>query len=739
MKKVSTEQSARSGVSAPHSAQRNHGKRLKYFSIRLQLLIAFTVVIGALLSSVSVFTGAQLKKNSVKHFTSIMEHDLMMIGNTVQLLFDDTGNVLSMLAKQEDVRNAGTELYSHINDTEDRKMTDIVRTPRDRKIRNLFKNVQENFPDYIEVYMGTKWGGFTSNHDGFHPRHYDPRERGWYKLASAGQGLTIQMDAFQSALGYSVVGLTKNIYSDTNEYIGAIGIEFSLNTLTEIIARFKMGSTGYFMLVQHDNTILADPMHPQFMFQNLTETTIPDFKRLADAQTAPVTISMDGEQWLCQVYEIDKLKYKIIGLVKQNEVFAEYFKMLKVVIVVGGGLGLLFLIIAFLWGSSIVKPLDRLVAALQNIAHGEGDLTVRLPIIRRDETAEVSHYFNQTIEKICTTVKSVSSHTNALQKIGSDLAVDMEETASSINEITANIESIKKQMMNHASSVIAVGSSLQVITKTIEQIDKHISAQTKGVSVSSADISRMIANIEAVAKGVASNLKTLDELNTAANAGKTAITETVSLTQGVDASSEVLLETSAIIQNIAAQTNLLAMNAAIEAAHAGDAGKGFAVVADEIRKLAEESNRHGKNITVILKELKEKIGRVNDATVSIERQFDSIFTLMEKTKTQEHTIMDAMQEQSTGSGRIMNAMHMIEKVTQKARNNAHDMLAGSNLVASEMERLGAMSDNIANSVTEMAVGAVQINNVVQDVNAITHQNRASIEGLAAEVGKFKIN
>ena len=443
MKKVSTEQSARSGVSDPHSAQRNHGKRLKYFSIRLQLLIAFTVVIGALLSSVSVFTGAQLKKNSVKHFTSIMEHDLMMIGNTVQLLFDDTGNVLSMLAKQEDVRNAGTELYSHINDTEDRKMTDIVRTPRDRKIRNLFKNVQENFPDYIEVYMGTKWGGFTSNHDGFHPRHYDPRERGWYKLASAGQGLTIQMDAFQSALGYSVVGLTKNIYSDTNEYIGAIGIEFSLNTLTEIIARFKMGSTGYFMLVQHDNTILADPMHPQFMFQNLTETTIPDFKRLADTQTAPVTISMDGEQWLCQVYEIDKLKYKIIGLVKQNEVFAEYFKMLKVVIVVGGGLGLLFLIIAFLWGSSIVKPLDRLVAALQNIAHGEGDLTVRLPIIRRDETAEVSHYFNQTIEKICTTVKSVSSHTNALQKIGSDLAVDMEETASSINEITANIESIK--------------------------------------------------------------------------------------------------------------------------------------------------------------------------------------------------------------------------------------------------------------------------------------------------------
>ena len=247
----------------------------------------------------------------------------------------------------------------------------------------------------------------------------------------------------------------------------------------------------------------------------------------------------------------------------------------------------------------------------------------------------------------------------------------------------------------------------------------------------------MVSNVKSATEGIEANIKTLEALHSATNTGKAVIAEAVDLSKAVDDSSEVLLETSTVIQNIASQTNLLAMNAAIEAAHAGETGKGFAVVADEIRKLAEESNMHGKNITVILRELKEKIGKVNEAAEAVAHQFDSIFELVEKTKGQERTVMDAMHEQTEDSGRIMQAIHKIGEITHGAQRNSNEMLESSNRVAIEMKQLGIMSDSIANSMNEMAVGAVQINNTVQGVNTISQDNKESIENLLSEVSKFK--
>ena len=181
------------------------------------------------------------------------------------------------------------------------------------------------------------------------------------------------------------------------------------------------------------------------------------------------------------------------------------------------------------------------------------------------------------------------------------------------------------------------------------------------------------------------------------------------------------------------------MNAAIEAAHAGEAGKGFAVVAGEIRKLAEESNTQGKNITAILQGLKEKIELVNTAAVAIEKQFDTIFDLVERTKTQEHIIMGAMQEQNADSERILTAMHTIDNMTHTVQNISYEMLHGSNLVSDEMKRLANMSDAIADSMNEMATGTMQINNAVHEVQELSQHNKNSIDNLASEVNQFKID
>ena len=403
-----------------------------------------------------------------------------------------------------------------------------------------------------------------------------------------------------------------------------------------------------------------------------------------------------------------------------------------------GGILLLSIVIVYFTALKIVQPINATVAALKNIAQGEGDLTVRLSVAGNDEVSELSKYFNQTIEKIADSVKSVGKSAAAMQHVGDELASNMTETASAVYEISANISGIKKQMLSHAASVVAVGSSLQVMSNTIEKVDGHIAVQIQSVEDSSQAVNLMVSNIHSVTDTVGNNLQTLEELNQATDQGKRIIAETVDLSKAVAESSEILLDTSTVIQNIAAQTNLLAMNAAIEAAHAGETGKGFAVVAGEIRKLAEESSMQGKNITLILNGLKEKIAKVNEAALSAEDRFDVIFTLADKTRDQEQHIMGAMQEQNNGSEQIVQAMGHIKTMTQEVKRSSQEMLSNSNLVSEEMRRLGEMSDTIANSMNEMASGTTQISNAVQEVSNISQINKENIKTLAEEVAKFKV-
>jgi methyl-accepting chemotaxis protein len=391
----------------------------------------------------------------------------------------------------------------------------------------------------------------------------------------------------------------------------------------------------------------------------------------------------------------------------------------------------------FIYRIITAAPLKQVLAAMEKNA--AGDLSHSVTTRASGESGKTIQCFNALADSLRRLVITVETQGENLDDVGFELSSRMGDTARAVDGISAAVEAIRERTRVQSASAQRTSAAMKQMTAAITGLNGEVEIQSKSVDQSSDAIEEVLANIKQVAGICQANAENVERLAEASGVGRAGLEAVVQDIQNIARDSEGLLEINAVIQSVASKTNLLSMNAAIEAAHAGEAGKGFAVVADEIRKLAENSAEQSKTIGTVLKKITDSIASIRQAANGVLEKFEAIDSGVRNVMEEEERIRGAMEQQSAGSRQILEALEKLNDITRQVQTDAGEMQKECGAVIQERKNLETAAAEISEGVTAIVSRTGEVNSAVERLREIGGKNIHNIETLGKAISKINIS
>lgn len=577
---------------------------------------------------------------------------------------------------------------------------------KDKALEQL-RLTKESSKDIKSTYFATSEGEMYLYPKEELSEGYDPRSRSWYKDAINNQGNISWSDPYLDDNAKRTTVTVAKAVKDKGKVIGVVGIDIQLDELSEALANRTIGRQGYVFVADKNGIIIAH--RNKDLLGTDTRTKKGFWETVNSGANGFVLYDHEGEDKFLSYTTNDITGWKLMASMEQSELRTDTNTILKSTVLISILAWILATLAAILIASKATQPLNMLMKAFANAANG--DLTTRVNIKSKDEFGQMGKNFNLMLEGINNLIKDikVSSQTvlgtsESLGEITAQTTEATREVARTIEEIAGSTNSQAKDTENGAVKINEIAERIESVSSTADYMN-DISNETNSLTNKGLEI-----------------VKTLTEKSSKTASATGRVNEIV---VNVDKSALDIGAISDTISKIAEQTNLLALNAAIEAARAGEHGKGFAVVADEVRKLAEESS----NATNEIKQL----------ITSIQNQSKAAVQSMDETKVTVGEQDIAVKETEGIFNQILESVKALIEKVEEINDSSAEMSNQKDTIVDIIGNISAVSEQNSAATQEVSASTEEQLASIEEVEAHTQNLKELSKNLESAINKFSVN